>query len=54
MTTQEYEAKFSEDDAPGWDSDSTRTRKYLRSRKRTPLPVAAACELGRRGLSRGR
>ena len=33
MTIQEYEAKFSEDDAPGWDAIA-RARKDLQSRKR--------------------
>ena len=28
MTTQEYEAKFSEDDAPGWDAIAGALEKF--------------------------
>ena len=53
MTVQEYEAKFSEDDAPGWDAIA-RARKDIRSRKRASLCVSATCESRRRGLPRRR
>ena len=48
MTTQEYEAKFSEDDAPGWDAIEGALEKIYDPAKRAPLSVAATCESGRR------
>ena len=48
MTTQEYEAMFEEDDAPGWDAINDALEKIYDPAKRAPLSVAATCESGRR------